>query len=95
MSKSYNTKEELSYLEEMTKLIKLVDEFSKEMKTKLVKKLWDGYYGWDEPRFKQTIIHKLSDHTLKLYQGDNNQTGDIANLAAFLWKLNKEEEKMK
>jgi hypothetical protein len=70
----------------------LVDEFSSEMKKKLIQKyLRDGYTGWDDPGNRGVILEKLRDHVDRLVAGEPQEI-DVANLAAMLWNFRQGKE---
>lgn len=94
---SYIDKNDLNYIEklanerreEINRLNELVDNFTRYMKAKLHQKVNQGYKGWDIEGNEQVIIDSLVNHVRKLDKGDKSQAVDIANLAAFIWNLDK------
>ena len=62
-------------------LCALVDEFSAEMKRKLIEKVdRDGYAGWDSEEWSVDEIERcLLEHV------DKGDPVDVANFAAFMW----------
>lgn len=75
---------------EVQKLEEMVDSFAREMKQKLISKVYDGYRGWDELANKRILEKKLMQHIMLLIKG-YDQHVDVANLAAFLWYLKQKE----
>ena len=68
---------------EFSALDAMVDEFAKEMKRKLHRKVFEGKAGWDDLEFRESIREDLIKHASK-----NGQEVDTANLAAMLWNMN-------
>ena len=65
---------------EIMALERLVDEFAKEMKKKLLLKLSQGYSGWDNLNW---TLEQIQNNTLNvLEKGD---PVDVANFCAFWW----------
>lgn len=42
-------------MDEIEKLQKAVDDFSKKMMDKLKQKAYEGYTGWDNPKYKNHL----------------------------------------
>jgi hypothetical protein len=76
-------------MNETTRLIRAVNEFSCEMMGKLLAKMRQGYSGWDSPTYEAQIELKLVDHYKKFMAGDNNQAVDVANLIMMLYRIRK------
>ena len=80
-------KYDLLYLEELAKLNRTVDEFTKEMKKKLTEKASKGWHGWEDLDFIPTLKGELLSHALRVEEGQLQQAVDVANLAMFLWRF--------
>ena len=65
-------------------LMRMVDEFAKEMKRKLRKKSRAGWYGWKDTgdHWPDQCRAKLAAHIV-----NDGDPIDVANFAAFLWNL--------
>lgn len=57
------------------------------MQEKLIKKLKEGYYGWDrnDPEMQKRLKGLLIQHVTRLIERNEPQEIDIANIASFLW----------
>jgi hypothetical protein len=73
------------YPYEVAVLTELVNRFSDKMWHKLIRKLDQGYYGWDDPFLKKSLQESLIKHIEKGFDAENMV--DVANLAAMLWNL--------
>ena len=86
-------------------LFKAVDEFAGLMKEKLDEKRRGGLRGWDDSSYEQGLRKKLAYHCMDVLMGDPYhhmpghqesyvaaQAIDVANLAMFLYFLNKKAE---
>lgn len=69
-----------------------VDSFALAMKQKLSVKAAEGFYGWDDPLYKDIIEQKLYKHVERQRSG-GHQLIDIANLAMMLWHFEQKEAK--
>jgi len=76
---------------EIKSLSKLVDLFAQAMKEKLIEKVEEDYYGWeDENDVPEWYLKEgLLEHVKK---GPIGQEVDIANLAMFLWNRKNEQQ---
>lgn len=74
---------------EAEKLIKAVDEFADEMKTKLLYQLnTKGYLGWDSPNFREDCGKKIMEKAIQLTEKqDTDQAVDLANYVMFYKNL--------
>jgi hypothetical protein len=72
-------------IEALEKIEKLVKDISGLMKLKLIDKMREGYYGWDNlEEFPTSILEdKLKAHIEKGF--DLKNMIDIANFAAMIW----------
>ena len=73
---------------EIRALNRAVTLFSREMRLKLELKARQGVTGWDYAGFLPDLKDKLHQHAEGKYEGDN--LIDIANLAMFVWMLQKD-----
>ena len=71
-------------IDEAAKIHSAVMRFRRAMEEKLLEKMWQGYYGWDDPASNDVIRRKLADHAARLCAGDDKQAVDVANLAMML-----------
>ena len=55
------------------------------MKAKLIDQMLEGYMGWDEEQCRKGMEQSLAVHIRR----GKGQEVDIANLAMFLWNLNR------
>lgn len=65
----------------------LVRYASIEMREKLLKKMREGYLGWDEHRYQGVILKSLWNHVLRAINNEPRQWLDVAILAIMLWNL--------
>jgi hypothetical protein len=66
-----------------------VADFTREMETKLLNKLEQGFHGWDDDKeFPDSVLeNKLRDHTRRLIECGENEEIDIANFCMMLrWR---------
>jgi hypothetical protein len=72
--------------EEKTRLELSVGIFANMMRDKLIKKMEEGYHGWDDRKnFPDEILKtKLRDHVNELMNGKEEEI-DIANFCMMLW----------
>lgn len=79
---------------EQEKLEALVDEFAAEMKKKLLKKIDDGFNGWEAKDWDRYCLEKIFQKAHQLHDfrirkvGDINQAVDLANFAMFFRYIN-------
>jgi hypothetical protein len=66
---------------EQTALGNLLDAFTKEVGQKLLKKIGEGYTGWDNPQLELIMREKL------LANLEKQDMVDVAALAMMLWNL--------
>ena len=62
-----------------------VDQFAEAMKRKLVRKMHEGYHGWDNLTNLQVIKGWLLGHAAQVYCELPSQAVDVANLAMMVW----------
>lgn len=81
----------MDFNKEEQKLAKAVDEFSIDMKFRLLEKLQEGYNGWDNIHLRKKIVQDLKDDvdfvykkTMLLGGADKEYYIDIANRAMML-----------
>ena len=77
--------------EEATNLNALIDAFSSEQLNKLIRKMEEGYHGWDDPENLDLLYFKLKEH-IERFPSKKNMI-DIASLSAFIWGILHAEEK--
>jgi len=70
--------------DEPKELCDAVDIFAEKMKKRLLEKLDEGFYGWDDVHYKDDIVKKLIHKTARLCNRDVNQGIDIANFAMMI-----------
>ncbi len=78
--------------DEIIRLTAMVDQFSKRMKEKLVAKANRRFAGWDCESYRADLERKLFSHAMRGIQGDGNQWLDVANFAAFLDGLTRDDD---
>ncbi len=69
-------------------LEKLTQIAAEAMYKKLLKKYWEGWFGWDDPKALPFLKQKLIDHVQKGFSANNMV--DIMNLAAMIWNMEEE-----
>lgn len=63
--------------------------FASRMLDRLIKKAEQGYRGWDDPSYREEIEKKLGTHAAALLAGDSAEAVDVANLAMFLYAMDR------
>jgi hypothetical protein len=76
------------FLRELHKLTDSVDQFAIEMKHRLIKKMFEGYTGWDDPSMREQWANDLRDQLVE--DLNNGKEADIANRAMMLYFLNRQ-----
>ncbi len=79
-------------LDDRQNLRSAVRKFSEAMQDKLLSKEKAGWYGWDESRFSRSLKKRLPKHVDKLIAGDTQQAIDVANIAMFLWAMERDND---
>jgi len=74
-------------MKEELKLIKNIAEFNSAMMDKGLKKMKQGYFGWDDPANEHLLVDGLVKHFTKSMSPEN--LIDIALYCMFLWNLRK------
>lgn len=68
-------------VKEQNKVIECMGNFSAEMLKKILKKMKEGYCGWDNENHAAYMQNQLTLHAKKC------DYIDVANIAMFLWSL--------
>ena len=78
---------------EKLKIIDAIRKFSIAMKAKMLRKMDEGYHGWDDSKtFPDYVIrNKMASHYQRLIDG-NPEEVDIANFLMLLWFRRKESD---
>lgn len=69
---------------EAAKIVAAVDGFGSEMKATLIKKLDQGWRGWDDPQNASEIQNIMLTHGMQSPLGRGAEV-NVANFAMFLW----------
>lgn len=74
---------------DLGELASVTYRFASRMFDRLAQKAEDGYLGWDDPDYREEIMRKLEIHAKRLMAGDSSEAIDVANLAMFLYALDR------
>lgn len=74
---------------EAEKIENAITAFAESMKSKMLKKLNQGFTGWDNPANASFLRSSLTEHVHK-DQTTMKQMVDVGNLAMMLWYINEE-----
>lgn len=71
------------------RLCAAVDDFAEAMKKRLIKKMDDGYRGWDDPICQDGILQDAIGDVEKIKQGDHvaKHCIDVANRLMMIWTV--------
>ena len=72
---------------EIRNLASVPVSFQAWMFDKLVSKAERGWLGWDDSEAVNDLRIKMLEHAQKLYEGDDAQAADVANLAMMIWNM--------
>lgn len=79
-------------MRERDRIAKAVAEFADEMRRKMLRKLRQGYHGWDRTSYRYAVNQKMLLHAGRLFAGDTTQAVDVANLAMMLVIMDRKEK---